>query len=199
MYSIYLHTFPDGKKYVGSTSLDVEKRWQSGRGYKEQKEMFEAIKSVGWDNIQHQVLETVEDKETALKREEYYTLLFKSNEPEFGYNIFVGFIPSEESIKKRSEKLKGIKQSDDSKKKKSESLKEYYKNNEFSEDAKKKISENFRKPVRLKNIKTGEIIEFYSQKKCASFFMTSRCTVCRFINGYFQSSKVFKDYKVLSK
>ena len=180
MYSIYVHIFPDGKKYVGSTSLDVEKRWQSGRGYKDQKEMSKAIKSVGWNNIQHKVLETVEDKKIALKREEYYTLLFRSNEPEFGYNIFVGHIQNEETKNKLSE-----------------SLKEYYKNNEFPEDAKKKISENFRKPVRLKNINTGEIIEFYSQKKCADFFMTNKVTVCRFINGYFKSSKVFKDYKVL--
>ena len=180
MYSIYVHTFPDGKKYVGSTSLDVENRWQSGRGYKYQKEMFKAIKSFGWDNIQHQVLETVEEKEIAIKREEYYTLLFRSNEPEFGYNIYVGRTQNEETKKKQSE-----------------SLKEYYKNNEFPEDRKKKISEKIRIPVRLKNINTGEIIEFYSQKKCAAFFMTTRCTVCRFINGYFQSSKVFKDYEVL--
>ena len=199
MYSIYVHTFPDGKKYVGSTSLDVKRRWQSGSGYKDQKEMFEAIKSVGWNNIQHQVIETVEDKENAIKREEYYTLLWRTNEPDFGYNIFVGHIQDEDTKKKQSEKMKGRKQSEYTKKKKSESLKEYYKNKELSEDVKNKISENSSRPVLLKNINTGEIIEFDSRKKCASFFMTNRVTVSRFINGYFKSSKTFKDYKVLSK
>lgn len=79
MYSIYVHTFPDGKKYVGMTSQDVENRWQLGWGYKDQKNVFNAINSVGWNNIQHQVIETVEDKETALKIEEYYTLLWRTN------------------------------------------------------------------------------------------------------------------------
>ena len=106
MYSIYVHTTPDGKKYVGSTSQEPNKRFLGGCNYKCSTRFYDAIKFFGWDNIQHQVLETVEDKETALKREEYYTLLLRSNEPEFGYNIYVGNIKNEESIKKISEKNK---------------------------------------------------------------------------------------------
>lgn len=110
MYKIYVHTTPDGRKYVGVTSKEnPERRWRKGEKYKVNIRFYNAIKSVGWDNIQHQVLETVEDKEIAIKREEYYTLLFRSNEPEFGYNIFVGHIQGEETKKKHSEIMKGRK------------------------------------------------------------------------------------------
>lgn len=88
MYSIYVHIFPDGRKYVGSTGNDLKRRWQGG--YRHNKILHNAINSVGWNNIQHQVLETVIDKETALKREEYYTLLWRTNEIEYGYNLKCG-------------------------------------------------------------------------------------------------------------
>ena len=182
MYSIYVHTTPDGKKYVGSTSQKPKIRFNRGRNYRNSTRFYDAIKFFGWDNIQHHVLETVEDKETALKREEYYTLLWRTNEPDFGYNIYVCSNPNQESKNKLSEKVN-----------------EFYKNKELSEYASKIISETHRKPIRLKNINTGEIIEFDSRKKCAEFFMTSTSLVCRFINGEIQFSRIFKDYKVLSK
>ena len=118
MYNIYVHTFPDGRKYVGSTKKQNPKgRWKGAQGYRKHKTLFNAIKSVGWNNIQHEILETVEDKETAFEREEYYTLLWRTNEPEFGFNIDVankhnsephkGKHPSEESRRKNSESHKG--------------------------------------------------------------------------------------------
>lgn len=109
MYNIYVHTFPDGRKYVGSTKKQNPiGRWKGGSGYrKHHKTFFNAIKSVGWNNIQHEILETVEDKETALKREEYYTLLWRTNEPEFGFNINAGNKPSTEIKQKISESRKG--------------------------------------------------------------------------------------------
>lgn len=32
-YSVYKHTSPSGKVYVGITSLKVQKRWNKGREY----------------------------------------------------------------------------------------------------------------------------------------------------------------------
>ena len=34
-YSVYVHTFPNGKKYVGVTCLPVNARWSNGRGYRQ--------------------------------------------------------------------------------------------------------------------------------------------------------------------
>ena len=188
MYSIYVHTFPDGKKYVGMTSQDVENRWQLGWGYKDQKNVFKAINSVGWNNIQHEVIETVEDKKTALKREEYYTLLWHSNEPEFGYNILAG---------NTGARRLGYHDSEETKRRKSEKMKEFYKNKVFSEDERKKMSECKKKPIRLRNIKTKKILKFDSRESCAEFFGINIYSLRRFIKGEVKSSRALKDYKVL--
>ena len=214
MYIIYVHTTPDGRKYVGSTSLEPNKRFNGGKNYKCCTRFNDAINLFGWDNIHHQILETVEDKETALKREEYYTLLWRTNEPEFGYNIYVGSIPNQESKKKRSEKMKGIKQSEESNKKRSEKMKgrkqseyikniiseklnEFYKNKVFSEDERKQRSETAKKPILLMNIKTKEILKFESRRSCAEFFCVTTHALWNFITGKRPKSITFKDYKVL--
>ncbi len=49
----YLHKFPNGKFYVGSTSLNPTKRYQAGHGYDSQQKMKEAIEQFGWDNVEH--------------------------------------------------------------------------------------------------------------------------------------------------
>ena len=146
MYNIYVHTFPDGRKYVGSTKKqNPKKRWKGAQGYRKHKTLFNAIKSVGWNNIQHEIIETVEDKETALKREEYYTLLWRTNEPEFGFNIDVGNKHNDETKKRISEIHKGkpawnrgIPQSEEARRKNSESNKRV-KRKPFTEEHKAKI------------------------------------------------------------
>ena len=147
MYNIYVHTFPDGRKYVGSTKKqNPKKRWKGAQGYRKHKILFNAIKSVGWNNIQHEILETVEDKETAFKREEYYTLLWRTNEPEFGFNIDIGKKHNEETKKRISEIHKGrpawnigIPQTEEAKRKNSESNRGQ-KRQPFTEEHRAKIS-----------------------------------------------------------
>lgn len=36
-FTIYMHEFPDGKKYIGMTSQTPERRWKTGEGYKKTK------------------------------------------------------------------------------------------------------------------------------------------------------------------
>lgn len=99
MYSIYKHTVPNGKVYIGMTGADqLYKRWKYGSGYKANKAFYEDIIEYGWRNIQHEVLEQVEDKEEALAREDYYINLYRSNDPEYGYNTYSG--KSKESKKR---------------------------------------------------------------------------------------------------
>ena len=144
MYKIYVHTFPDGRKYVGSTIReDIRLRWRNGYGYKRHKVLFNAIKSVGWDNIQHEIIDTATSKETAIKLEEYYTLLWHTNEPEYGYNICYGnrgfnAKKTEEHKRKIGEAHKGKHHSEETKRKLSES----HKGKQFSEEHKRKISES---------------------------------------------------------
>ena len=55
-WSVYKHTFPDGKEYIGITSGSPESRWIGGRGYANQKRVFSAILRFGWDNIRHDIV-----------------------------------------------------------------------------------------------------------------------------------------------
>lgn len=32
-YTVYMHTTPNGKRYIGITAQTVERRWQNGYGY----------------------------------------------------------------------------------------------------------------------------------------------------------------------
>ena len=41
---VYIHIFPNGKRYVGLTMRDVNKRWgKNGTAYKRQKVVYNAI------------------------------------------------------------------------------------------------------------------------------------------------------------
>ena len=99
MYSLYKHTFPNGKVYVGITSQDPEKRWENGKGYLRlnksgepmQKKMYNAIKKYGWKNVLHEILAVTNSKREIEDLErKYITEIYHSDKKEFGYNIDCG-------------------------------------------------------------------------------------------------------------
>lgn len=55
MWTVYKHTAPNGKVYIGITGQKVKKRWQNGHGYEGQI-FYRAIKKYGWENINHEIL-----------------------------------------------------------------------------------------------------------------------------------------------
>ena len=86
---VYIHTCPNGKKYVGCTTrVKPEFRWAEGKGYKGR--LFEeAIRKYGWDNITHEVFE-VDSKEEMYRKEIELISFYHSNDPRYGYNNSVG-------------------------------------------------------------------------------------------------------------
>lgn len=54
-YYIYIHTCPNNKCYVG-LSRNPKQRWNNGKGYKNNKEFFDAINFYGWNNIKHEIV-----------------------------------------------------------------------------------------------------------------------------------------------
>lgn len=88
-YKLYIHKFPNGKVYIGITSQDVNERWRHGEGYKNQL-VYRAFLKYGWDAIFHQVLLSGMTKEEAEEREMEFISAFKSNNPEYGYNVANG-------------------------------------------------------------------------------------------------------------
>lgn len=89
-YQVYVHTFPNNKKYVGLTTLEnINRRWRNGYGYRHQKVVYNAILKYGWYNISHQVFEC--DTEAEMKYlERYLIAYYNTTDRRYGYNISSG-------------------------------------------------------------------------------------------------------------
>lgn len=86
-YTVYVHGFPDGKKYVGLTKQTCRQRWGShGQGYKDQP-VYEAILKYGWDNVTHEVFTDLTREEAREKEKE---LILKYDSINNGYNVAKG-------------------------------------------------------------------------------------------------------------
>lgn len=95
-WSLYVHIvskeltgLSHDKYYVGITGREPEKRWMvNGHGYqgKSHDVFWNDIKKYGWDNIKHKVILTNLTEEHALEVERLYIQIFRSNNPEYGYN-----------------------------------------------------------------------------------------------------------------
>ena len=71
MYSVYKHTSPSGKVYIGITSRKPEWRWNHGKGYchGDQGLFANAINKYGWDSINHEIILSGLSEEKAKKYE----------------------------------------------------------------------------------------------------------------------------------
>ena len=86
MYTVYMHTTPSGKRYVGITCQKPANRWCGGKGYPTNKHFNNAISKYGWDNIQHEILFDNLDREDACRIEQLLIALFNTTDSRFGYN-----------------------------------------------------------------------------------------------------------------
>lgn len=87
-YCVYIHTFPNGKVYVGITCTAPERRWRAdGSGYRKQPVIYHAIKKYGWENVNHEIVASNLTKDEACKFEMLLIDKLKSNQHEFGYNV----------------------------------------------------------------------------------------------------------------
>lgn len=89
-HSIYVHTTPDGRKYVGQATGDLNKRFVNGHGYKLCKAFFNAIIKYGWDNIDTRILATGLSQEEANELEVKYIAILRTNDIHFGFNLTPG-------------------------------------------------------------------------------------------------------------
>lgn len=62
MYTVYKHTTPSGKVYIGATGQNPKHRWNNGKGYMHNRRFCDAIRKYGWGNIEHEVIRTGLDK-----------------------------------------------------------------------------------------------------------------------------------------
>lgn len=90
LYTVYKHTAPNGKVYIGITKRNPVSRWCNGYGYRSQKVFFRAIEKYGWDNFRHEILFSGLSKEQAEAKEIDLISQYKACEREYGYNVEYG-------------------------------------------------------------------------------------------------------------
>lgn len=90
MYSVYKHTSPSGKVYIGVTSQIPEKRWQNGLGYRTQAKFYRAICKYGWESFTHEVLYRDLTYDEATLKEKELILTYRSTDNRYGYNVESG-------------------------------------------------------------------------------------------------------------
>lgn len=88
-FSVYKHTFPNGKVYIGITSQNPPDRWKNGLGYKKQSYLFSKIVKYGWENIKSEILFKGLNKTRAKEIERKLIIDYKSTDREFGYNTIL--------------------------------------------------------------------------------------------------------------
>lgn len=112
MYEIYKITnITNGMVYIGYTSMGLKERFKHHAKYKKSL-ISKAIQEYGKENFTICKIDSAETKEEAVAKEKKWTLYYKSNDREFGYNVSVGFsqygrVVSEETKKKLSVAHKG--------------------------------------------------------------------------------------------
>ena len=165
-FFVYIHTCPNGKKYIGITSQETpECRWNKGEGYKGQH-FYREIQKYGWDNIEHEYF-TTQYKDLMFYWEKILIYYHNSTNKKFGYNKTGGGEHntefSEDAIKKMSESAKGRKMSEETKSKISKTLS----GRTLPEEQKQKISEgNKGKTVSDETKrKTSEAMKLYWENK----------------------------------
>ena len=89
-YCVYMHISPSGKKYVGITSQNPNKRWKNGKGYKENLYFTNAINKYGWDNFEHIIVAKGLTEDEAKWLEIELIRVNDSANQDKGYNITLG-------------------------------------------------------------------------------------------------------------
>lgn len=110
-YTVYIHTAPNNKRYVGITKFyDPHRRWESGgRGYIENTHFWNAICKYGWDKISHCIVASNLSKDDACNMEMRLISLYKTYSPQFGYNKTYGGEYSQPTYETRKKLSLGVK------------------------------------------------------------------------------------------
>ena len=95
MYKVYVWTNAvNGKKYVGTTGMAMEKRaGVNGYYYKGSPRFYSAIQKYGFDNFSYEILADNLTKEQAAEIEKQYIQEFDTMNPAVGYNLQEGGFP----------------------------------------------------------------------------------------------------------
>jgi hypothetical protein len=155
---IYVFTFPNGKQYIGQTTVSFEERWKhhqsasrSTVGKLYDLPLYRAIRKYGWDNVIKDVI-CICSLEQVDQLECMYIERFKTLHPN-GYNLTTGGNSRKQICASSKERmLQALKKRhkekpmmEKSKRQISDSLKEYFANQGETLETKERKSESHRK------------------------------------------------------
>lgn len=107
MYTVYKHTSPSGKVYIGITKQNPpSKRWLGGQGYRTQKKFYRAIQKYGWKNFAHEIMYQCDNADEAEQKEREYISQYNSTNNNCGYNIEKGGNYKKEIAEETRKKIK---------------------------------------------------------------------------------------------
>jgi group I intron endonuclease len=113
-YTVYKHTSPSGKVYIGITGRPVARRWHGGSAYRGNRHFYAAVQKYGWDAFRHEILAEGLTKEAACAMEVRLIAEHDSTNPANGYNLSrggdkttLGYKASPETREKISRALTG--------------------------------------------------------------------------------------------
>ena len=109
-YCVYKHTSPSGKVYIGITSTNPKRRWESGRGYMHNIYFSRAIEKYGWDGFSHEILFTGLSAEEAEEAERKLIAEYHAADRDYGYNITDGGEKGKRHAPESIEKLRQAKE-----------------------------------------------------------------------------------------
>lgn len=197
-WTVYKHTSPDGRVYIGITSRDPQTRWANGNGYSGNEYFSRAIHKYGWDSFSHEILCTGLTKENAELMEIQLIAEHCSTDRSKGFNIshggsataaglhwkrpssgilrgenhpMYGKSPSEETKKRIGDKLRGKHLSEETRQKMRGKI-PWNKGRPVPEDERKRISESLKGnvPPNRRPVRCVELdLEFESMAAAMKF------------------------------
>lgn len=109
VYTVYKHTSPSGKVYIGITRNTPQRRWKGGHGYNSNPHFMQAIKRYGWASFRHEVIAEGLVQHEAETLEKLLIARYDSTNPAKGYNRAPGgHAQSSETRAKISAALTGV-------------------------------------------------------------------------------------------
>ena len=170
VYIVYQHINKiNNKRYIGITCQPFIKRCGTdGKRYVKCRYFWNAIQKYGWENFDHQILYSGLSHDEACKMEQKLITEYKTNDPEYGYNISRGGdgFDSEAMLQRWQDEtsksnmvtaMRDAWKDPDKRKRRSEAAKERWANQEFKEFAMDRVRAACKKAVRC--IETGEVFD----------------------------------------